>query len=245
MIELHFSNDLLRFLRSSDSTGWVTFPVNGQDTVKHLIESKGIPHTEVGDIRVQDRSVSFDYRPVRGDRIICQGISPPFDVTKPSILRPDPLPAERFVVDVNVGRLALLLRILGIDTVYEPLNSDRRIAEIAESERRIVLSKDIGLLKRRQIDFGRYVRNTEPDLQLIEITNFYALLGPFSVFSRCLRCNEPLHPVSKEAVWHRLEPKTRLYYNSFKICATCDQIFWKGSHYDETLARLRRLGLLI
>jgi uncharacterized protein with PIN domain len=73
--------------------------------------------------------------------------------------------------------------------------------------------------------------------QLTEVIRRFDLAKRIQPFHRCLRCNHPLHPVSKQAVLDRLEPLTRLYFDEFQICPDCKQIYWKGSHYE----RMERL----
>jgi uncharacterized protein with PIN domain len=50
-----------------------------------------------------------------------------------------------------------------------------------------------------------------------------------------LRCNGSLHPVDKAAVLDRLEPKTKLYYEEFRQCDRCGQVYWQGSHIENLL----------
>ena len=33
----------------------------------------------------------------------------------------------------------------------------------------------------------------------------------------------------------RLEPLTKIYYDDFRICPNCQQVYWKGSHYEHML----------
>jgi uncharacterized protein with PIN domain len=146
-------------------------------------------------------------------------------------------------VDVNVGRLAALLRLTGFDTAYDNDLDDRRIAELAQSENRVVLTKNRALLKRNLIIFGRLVRAVLPEDQLTETLQFFGLAGPYNLFSRCLRCNRKLQPVAKAVILHRLEPKTKQYFNTFKTCPDCGRIYWRGSHYDAMTAKLKRAGL--
>jgi len=98
------------------------------------------------------------------------------------------------------------------------------------------------LLKRRQVAFGRYVRAVRPDDQLAEVLAFFGVDRPVAPFSRCLRCNVLLEPVAKVSINHRLEPKTRLYFDRFKICPACKRIFWQGSHHQRMVARLHQAG---
>jgi len=212
-------------------------------SIKDIVESLGVPHTEIGAIRADDHTQDFGFIPDPGQKIRVMEIEPPFEVTVPSLLRPEPLPSVRFVVDVNVGRLAAFLRLTGIDAAYENGLRDSEIAELASRDQRIVLTKDRALLKRSKIDYGRLVRATYPENQLLETLKFFGLTGPFDFFSRCLLCNQELQPVAKAAVIHRLEPKTKKYFNTFKTCPDCHRIYWRGSHCDAMAAKLEKAGL--
>jgi len=240
-LTLVFDDPLGAFLKARQRP--FTCRCDGKATVKHLIESAGPPHTEVGAIRVAGRAVGFDHVPTAGQSLIVEAIAPPWDVLSPCLLRPQPLKALRFVADVNVGKLALLLRMAGLDTAYGPRWADEDLAGLAEKEGRIVLTKDSALLKRRQVVFGRYVRAVLPDDQLVEVLGLFGIGRAPAPFSRCLRCNTPLAPVAKTAIDHRLEPKTRLYFDRFTICPTCNRIFWQGSHRQAMGRRLRHIGL--
>lgn len=210
-----------------------------------IIEAIGVPHTEIGDIRNSNHRLGLDFIP-RLDMTLAIGpVTPPFDVCQPSYLRPDPLALLRFIVDENVAKLASLLRILGIDTAYVPGIDDRELALIAHSEKRVVLSKDIQLFKRKNIVFGRFIRAVKPLDQLKEVLDFFVFNQPSVPFSRCLNCNTPLVPVSKQSILHRLEPKTKRYFNDFKLCRTCDRIIWKGSHHDHMVASLKAVGITL
>lgn len=210
--------------------------------MKDIIESFGVPHTEVGCISRFSQPVGFDYFPQNGDIFIINEVIPPFDVTAPSLLRPHALSEVCFIADANVGKLARYLRLIGFDTTYLPELSDKEIARISNHEQRILLTKDRGLLRRKHVIFGRYVRSVFPKDQLTEVVRFFDLKGPFDYFSRCLVCNRVTVEIEKEKILHRLEPKTKKYYDYFKICERCDQIYWKGSHYEHQIDMLKGLS---
>lgn len=245
LLKITIPENLFLFMRPNNRKHEIDFFLERKASVKDIIESLGIPHTEIGHIFAAGREVDFGFIPERSQRIRIAAIQPPFDVFRPSLLRPEPLREIRFIADINVAKLASLLRMLGFDTAYSPRFSDRRIAQVAEKEKRIVLSKDIELFKRKQITFGRRLRAVRPDDQLVEVIRFFDLNGPFHPFSRCLNCNTPLERVQKQDIVHRLEPKTRKYFTWFKICRQCDQIFWRGSHFDEMRLRLQKAGIRI
>ena len=212
-------------------------------SVKDVIESFGIPHPEVGKLSINGRQCDFDALVVNRDRIEAWPLSPPCDVLTPTLLRPEPLKKISFIVDINVGKLAGLLRMTGFDTLYEPDLTDGDLAEKAAAARRILLSRDRNLLKRKNVVFGHLVRETAPRQQWLEIVQLYGLSDMLEPFTRCLRCNGKLVPVEKQTILHRLEPLTIKYYDLFHRCKVCDQIYWPGSHrerMDEVLAEMTR-----
>lgn len=209
------------------------FTVNRRASVKDVIESYGIPHTEVGRIESNGQQVGFSFLVEDELCFNVSGIEAPWDVTRPTLLRPLPLKELAFVVDVNVGRLAKYLRMAGFDTLYDYQWDDCRIVDIVEQTNRIVLSRDMGLLKRKQVEFGRYVRAVKPVDQLEEIVSLFDLAHEIKPFSRCLDCNTLLDQVDKKDILSRLEPLTVKYYNSFSLCRSCNKIYWPGSHREK------------
>ncbi|MBI9092051.1 MAG: hypothetical protein JEZ12_22790 [Desulfobacterium sp.] len=212
--------------------------------IKDMIESLGVPHTEVGAIRVNHQEVDFSFVPTTTEQIVIKAIPTPFDITRKTLLRPQPFDQVKFVADVNVGRLARLLLSLGFDTVYSNGFKDSEVAKIATREQRIVLTRDTALLKRKCIVFARRIRGEDPYLQLKEVLGFFGLArGKFDFLSRCTTCNCRLQPIEKQTILHRLEPKTKRFYTRFSICPNCCRIFWKGSHHGAMKERLRALGI--
>nr|WP_245168319.1 Mut7-C ubiquitin/RNAse domain-containing protein [Desulfobaculum xiamenense] len=225
-------------------TGLVRYPALRSASLKDAIEALGIPHTEIGSLRIDGVEVDFRHPLTAGTTCDVFAQPMPEDVTAPSLLRPEPFSGVLFVVDVNVARLGTLLRLLGLDAAPPPDGDDAAIAALAARERRIVLTRDTALLKRKAVIRGRLLRAAAPEDQLAEVLDHFGIHGPFAPFSRCLRCNVPLAPVPKADVLHRLEPLTRIHYDSFHICPRCERVYWPGSHHEAMLARLSRLGLL-
>jgi len=146
-----------------------------------------------------------------------------------------------FVVDVNVGRLALLLRMLGFDTVYENNLRNSRLAEIAQRENRILLTRDTTLLRRKIVMHGYLLDSQVPEEQAREVMELYGLGSQAKPLSRCLPCNGVLVPVDKEKIIDRLEPLTKKYYHTFHICPACNRIYWPGSHQQKLVASIDRI----
>lgn len=216
----------------------ITHTITRRASIKDVIESLGIPHPIVSELIVNDRPVSFDYILRDCDHVEVIPLTPPVDFSTPSILRPIPLTEMRFLADANVGKLASLLRMAGIDTAYENHLTDAALADIAQAERRILLTKDISLLKRKKVEFGYLVREIAPQQQLKEIIHLFNLGPEVKPFTRCMHCNGILVPVAKEQILDRLEPLTKKYYHTFHLCPGCDKIYWSGSHKEKMLQYL-------
>jgi uncharacterized protein with PIN domain len=206
------------------------YPFLDAATVKDRIESFGVPHTEVDLILANGQSVEFTYRVQDGDRISVYPIFEAFDIAGLTRVRPVPLRDTRFVLDVHLGRLAGYLRLLGFDTLYENAYTDERLAEISIVQRRILLTRDLGLLKRSSITHGYYIRSSQPRQQVSEVVRRFDLANSVIPFSRCLRCNARLEHRSKDRVLHELPPAVALRHEEFLGCPVCGRLYWKGSH---------------
>jgi uncharacterized protein with PIN domain len=226
------------FYPSKEEMTPLNFPLQRLTSVKDGVEALGVPHTEVGEILVNGISVDFNYLLKDRDKACILPFSPPVDVTKATLLRPVPLERPSFVVDINVARLGSLLRLMGLDTVYNHAWRDKDIAAISKDEGRIVITRDRSLLKRKIITYGRLIREERPWAQLFEVIKFYNLKSWLFPFSRCSFCNETLRPVQKEDVLDRLEPLTRLFYNEFTECPKCGKVYWSGSHKQRIKERI-------
>ena len=210
-------------------------------SIKDVMESLGIPHPVIGNLTVNDHEIGFDYILLDNDTVEATPLIPPVDPFTPTLLRPQVLKKIAFVVDVNAGRLALLLRMLGFDTMYGNDIRNGRLAEISQSQNRILLTRDTALLKRKIIIHGYLLREQKPDRQLVEVVRLYDLSSRIKPLSRCIPCNGLLVPVSKKVIMDRLEPLTRKYYHSFHICRECNKIYWPGSHQEKIRTFIDRI----
>jgi uncharacterized protein with PIN domain/sulfur carrier protein ThiS len=231
-ISIRFYEELNDFLPMAQRKLAFDYQLRQSGSIKDLIESLGVPHTEVDLILVNGESVDFNYIIQDGDRISVYPVFEALDITPVVHLRPKPLRETRFVLDVHLGRLAAYLRMLGFDTMYRNDFDDSRLADISIKEQRILLTCDKQLLMRKQITHAYYVREREPQKQLLEILSRFNLYGQQQPFSRCMHCNGAIHLVTKKSIESHLMPRTREYYNEFWQCDKCRKIYWKGSHYQ-------------
>ena len=200
-------------------------------TVGGVIESLGVPSAAVDLVLANGRSVDLSHRVEDGDRISVFPVFKSLDITPVLAVRPRPLRQTRFVLDVHLGRLAKYLRLLGFDTFYRDDTDDPELVRISVAEGRILLTRDRALLQRRALTHCYEVRETNPRRQLAEVLERFDLRRAAAPFTRCLRCNELLRPVPREAVADRLPPRTAREHDEFRICRVCDRVLWRGSHY--------------
>jgi uncharacterized protein len=213
----YFEGDLSLFLLPSLRGRAVDRSWSDTDTLMHVVESIGVPHTEV-------------------ERIEQNG-----DLIRVYPRRPERLQDRRFVLDQHLGRLAAYLRMLGFDVLHTVPAPDDELAAISSREHRILLTRDVGLLKRREVRCGYFVRGTDPRAQLSEIVKRFCLADAIAPFTRCVVCNTPLEHVDKAAIEDRLPARTAELHDDFLRCPTCGRVYWKGSHYDRMRALIDRI----
>jgi uncharacterized protein with PIN domain len=150
----------------------------------------------------------------------------------------------RFIVDNNVGRLAVWLRALGYDTAYIDPIADGDLVEIARREGRVILSKDTGIFRRRLIASGEvqalHVLGDDWRLQLAQVVRRLGLRTE-PHFTRCLECNTPLEPRTREEARPHVPPYVHATQESFLYCPGCGRHYWQGTHWqrmNESLARI-------
>lgn len=184
-----------------------------------------MPHTEVDLVLDNGQTVDFSYRVKGGDRISVYPEFEALDISPLIRLRPQPLRDLRFVADAHLGRLTAYLRMAGFDTVHRSDYGDEEL--ISAGEKRILLTRDRGSLKRNIVTRGYWVRTTNPREQFVELLRRFDLSGLITAFRRCVHCNVVLQLTGKELISDRLQPETKQYYEEFCTCPACSRIYWK------------------
>jgi len=213
----------------------------GKVSIKDMIEGLGVPHTEVDLILVNGESVGFSCIVENNDRISVYPVFESFDISSLVKLRPGPLREPRFVLDVHLGKLAKHLRMLGFDSLYRNDYTDEQAARICAEERRILLTRDRGLLKRSIVDRGYWVRSGDPELQAKEVIKRFDLKNCAAPFTICLLCNGRLAAVDKRSIIHRIPEGVKKVRRRFASCSSCNKLFWEGSHYEVMKCLVDRL----
>lgn len=231
IINIRFYEELNDFLRPSQRKRELIKKLNHQTTVKDVIESFGVPHTEVDLALVNGKSVPFDYLLHNGDRISVYPVFESLDISPMAKLQERPLRNLKFVTDVHLGKLTRFLRLLGFDVYYRNDQEDYELLQIMEKDHRVLLTRDRHLLMHRIVERGYWLRSQNPPRQALEVVKRFDLWRNIKPFKRCLNCNGVLESVPKKRIQDNLEPKTKLYYRTFVQCRNCENIYWKGSHY--------------
>jgi uncharacterized protein len=215
--EVRFAVELRAFLAPRHRGGRVQVACDGVSSLGHVIESLGVPLPEVGSLVVDGAPVTPAYRPANGNVAEASAVR-----------RPQPLPTARFILDVHLGTLARRLRLVGVDAAYANDLDDEALIERANAARRVLLTQDRGLLRRRKPWLAAYVRGARPDDQMRDVLDRFA--PPLAPWTRCTACNGLLAPTPKADVEQLLPSGTRRTYQTFSRCTACGQVYWRGAH---------------
>lgn len=223
---------LLRFLPAARRSGAFEVAFEGTPAIKDPIEAAGVPHKEVGRVLIDGREASLSTR-VRGGEAIdvfaverqCAGDPP------------------RLLLDVHLGRPARMLRLIGIDAAYEPHLDDDALQARAAGEGRVLLTRDIGLLKRTDVPAGAFVHATSPREQLVETVWRFGLADHTRPYSRCSHCNVPVADVDAADVEAEVPPRVRARVSRFRRCPRCGRVYWRGTHEAGLHALMAAAGI--
>ncbi|MFJ8072389.1 Mut7-C RNAse domain-containing protein [Streptomyces sp. NPDC096176] len=220
-ITIDVAPELRLFVPSDYRQGRTSLATDGSSTLGHVVESLGVPLTEAGRLLVDGRQVPVSHIPVGGEHVEVCGVD-----------RPQQVPGAplRFLLDVHLGTLARRLRLLGVDAAYENEDiGDPALATLSAEEQRVMLSRDRGLLRRRELWAGAYIYSDRPDDQLRDVLERFApTLAPWT---RCTACNGPLKEADKDSVQEQLQQGTQRSYDIFAQCTACGRVYWRGAHH--------------
>jgi uncharacterized protein with PIN domain len=238
-VRLNLHGDLDFFLRSGARSRSIERTLSEKTSVKDVIEACGIPHPEIDLILINEQPVDFDYAIAADADIELYPVGTRFPRFKDKRLQ---VSADRaFVADGHLGRLTRNLRLLGFDVAYDPRAEDRQLLGVMERENRALLTRDRRLLMHAVVKTGYCPRSQNADEQTVEVIRRFDLLGSLAPFTRCLRCNAPLQKVPKTEIIERLEPLTKIYYEQFRRCTGCSQVYWPGSHFAKLQKRVEQI----
>jgi uncharacterized protein with PIN domain len=243
-VEIRFYAELNDFLPREKRQRAFMHSFFGTPSVKDTIEAIGVPHTEVDVIFVDNSSVDFSHLLRGGERIAVYPVFERYDISPVTRLRPSPLRVTRFIADVHLGALARNLRLLGFDTIWDRDLTDEAIIDIADDQKRIILTRDKGILKNGRVTHGYWLRATDPTEQLEEVVRALDLGRSIEAYPRCMECNGSLATVKRSEVVGSVPLQVFLVYRDFKRCTNCQRTYWQGSHLkrlDQIIERARNV----
>lgn len=200
-------------------------------SIKDAIESFGVPHTEVFFLTVNNEPADFNKKYHDGDMI---AVYPKFfslPIKRNTCVKRDDWYPPRFILDVHLGKLCKKLRMLGIDTLYKNNFTDEQILVQSLNDNRIILTRDIELLKNNKAIHGYFIRSINSKKQIQELINYFELTAYIYPFTRCIVCNGILHKIEKDTIKANIPSGTYNQFDDYYQCSSCKKIFWKGSHY--------------
>jgi uncharacterized protein with PIN domain len=188
--------------------------------------------------------VILNGQPVCGDPILADGdrlsIFPHFALLGlPAVCETDTPP--RFIADVHLGTLVRRLRLAGLDCLYHHHCDDPELARISRSEGRILLTRDRGLLMRREVERGILILSDGADEQILEVIDRLNPVPDIKPYTRCLECNGILSPISKDQALDEVPEYVALNHESFNRCQGCGRTFWSGTHKSMLDSRLEKI----
>jgi uncharacterized protein len=238
-IRLRFHGDLNIFLGSKAGDAVIERRVAEKTSIKDIIESCGVPHPEVDLILVDEQAVGFDHTLANDAKVEVLPVQNRRTVRAEKRLQT--IGISRFVADGHLGGLTRNLRLLGFDVAYRQNADDRQLIEVMARENRALLTRDRRLLMHAIVQHGYCPRSQNSDEQTIEVIRRFNLLELIAPFTRCLRCNVTLEKAAKPEIIARLEPLTKIYYDQFRRCPGCKQIYWSGSHFPKLQKRIEEI----
>ena len=239
-VRLRFHGDLNLFLRSKAASDAVfERQLTEKASIKDIIESCGVPHPEVDLILVDKQPVGFDQTLANETKVEVFPVQNRDTVHTDKRLQTAGI--LRFVADGHLGSMTRNLRLLGFDVAYGQNADDRQLLEVMARENRALLTRDRRLLMHGIVQHGYWPRSQNPDEQTTEVIRRFDLSEMIAPFTRCLRCNAPLEEAAKADIIDKLEPLTKIYYDQFRRCSGCKQIYWAGSHFEKLQKRLEAI----
>jgi len=142
----------------------------------------------------------------------------------------------KFIVDLNVGKLARWLRLMGYDTLFLPTLDDGEMVKLALSQQRVLLTRDTQIMRWHIVSSGQVkailIEADDPRKQLLQVAQRLNLNYQFNPFSRCLECNASLEPRNPEEVEGQVPPYVFKTQSKYTQCPDCRRIYWRGTHWQ-------------
>ncbi|HUU01493.1 MAG TPA: Mut7-C RNAse domain-containing protein [Myxococcota bacterium] len=150
--------------------------------------------------------------------------------------------SRSFLADRMLGRLGKWLRIMGLDCAYVREGNREDIIEQALAERRVLLTRDTRLLRRRRLGPSLFIKSNFPAEQILQVVSQFQIDPLAAAFSRCIRCNRLLEAADPGMIGDRLPLHVRDTQSRIARCPGCGRLYWPSTHISRMRSRLLLIG---
>lgn len=147
----------------------------------------------------------------------------------------------RFIADCMLGKLAKWLKILGFDALFFSRIEDEELLEIARKEKRILLTRDTGLIRKAKDVETFFLESEEWPEQVKQVLERFGLWGKIDAHTRCIACNVELKNLPKKNAKNLVTPFVYKHADSFALCPVCGRVFWRGTHFRDMEQKIEEI----
>jgi uncharacterized protein with PIN domain len=140
----------------------------------------------------------------------------------------------RFLCDPSLGGLARWLRAAGYEAFVDAAVPGHRLPDEALRRGLVLLTTETEVFERRIVAGGSLVLVWVPSALTMreQLRMVMHDLGLGLRTARCMSCGGVLVPTTKEDVFPRIPPRTAKWLDEYFVCASCDRLFWQGTHWE-------------
>ncbi len=139
----------------------------------------------------------------------------------------------KFIVDCMLGKLAKWLKILGFDAVFFSKIEDDALLDIAQTENRILLTRDTGLIERTKKMNSLFIESENWRPQVEQVLDRFDLWKNVKPNSRCIECNVRIKDLPREKAKNLVTSFVFENADTFALCPECGRVFWRGTHLKD------------
>jgi len=140
-----------------------------------------------------------------------------------------------------LGKLAKWLKILGFDALFFNKIEDDDLLSRARNERRILLTRDTGLIEKAKDVETLFLESEEWRDQVKQVLDRFSLWERVNPHTRCIDCNVKLKDLPKKNAKNLVTPFVYKHADSFALCPGCGRVFWRGTHFKDMEFKIEEL----
>lgn len=151
-----------------------------------------------------------------------------------------------FAVDAMLGRVARYLLHAGYDCFYADDINDEELSRVARTSERVLITRDRDFVRDASLSTEAYViRDLNLRRSLTSLSaGFNLTFHQAFFFTRCSRCNLPVEEATSPPPRDEIPEETADWIDTYYRCENCGKWYWKGSHHEHIIEKLREWNLL-